>query len=130
MSITYWQHSMPSLTFGCALCKVLPKRIKRLVMLSCLLGYVSTDKFSESVVMERLNNAFELTDNCEALRLPTRLAILVRERITRHQIFIPHQRGPLYRMAVDIVSNTPPGLRYASLTEMREDVLRVLRMAL
>lgn len=130
MATAHWQNELPSLGVGCVLCSVLPKRIKRMVVLSCLFGYIASDSFDESVALERLNSEFSFCVDSEALRLPTRFAMLVRGRIHRQQIRIPHDRGPLYQMAVDIVRKTPTTIRYGTLTEMREDVLRVLRMAI
>lgn len=130
MATTLWQTKLPSLGIGCVLCKILPMRIKRMVVLSCLFGYIASESFDESLVMERLNREFSFCKDKEALRLPTRLAMHFREKTIEQPINIPHERGPLYKLAVDIVASTAPGIRYATLTEMREDVLRVLRMAL
>jgi len=130
MAIAHWQHEIPSIGVGCVLCSVLPKRIKRMVVLSCLFGYIASDSFDESVALERLNSEFSFCENKEALRLPTRFAMQIRGLKRAQQIRIPHDRGPLYQMAMDIVSKTPSSIRYGTLTEMREDVLRVLRMAI
>jgi len=130
MAMTLWHHEIPTFTAGCVFCKVLPNRIKRMIALSCLFGYIASDSFDETVALERLNREFSFCRDSEALRLPTRFAMLVRGRTIEHHISIPSERGPLYQLAMDIVSKTPASLRYGSVTQMREDILRVLRMAL
>ena len=130
MAMTLWHHDIPTFTVGCVVCKLLPIRIKRMIALSCLFGYIASDSFDETVALERLNREFSFCRDSEALRLPTRLAMHLRGLTIEHKISIPHERGPLYQLAMDIVSKTPASIRYGSVTEMREDILRVLRMAL
>lgn len=128
MSAIDWQiaHERPAV--GCLLCGLLPRRIKRMLLLASLYNFLTSEEFEHSIGLLKLNRELGLCERPDALRFPVAVSATFWGRKRPAGFSVPDQRGPLYKLAEDILKQSPKSLRYGSAVEMRTDVLHLLTM--
>lgn len=129
MSTLYWPTAQSQSKVGCVFCKILPKRVKRIVVLASLYGFIVSDQFDEFVATKKLNKELNLCDDPQSLRLPLHLGAVLWNSEGSGKVQVPNERLALYKLATSIVQRTPASMRYGDRVEMRADVLRVLYAA-
>lgn len=120
---------------------ILPRRIKRLIYLSSILGVIEhVQKDPDLELIEKLNDILKLADNVNSYRLP----IYVKSLIWKNLDYVPDVRGeygflPITDIQVQDMSNSekhvlanffsfrcPDWLAYGSKNLMENDVLSLI----
>lgn len=107
------------------LCVVFPRRIKRLVWVSTLVGKLirGGDLLD---VLKNVNRSLALADDDRALAFPSQYLKGVWGTPFPSTYTIPACRSSQYILACKLVAKTPKALRYADTATMRHDALCVL----
>ncbi len=128
MSAASWHLSVPKPAFSVVLCRLLPRRIRRMLLLASLYNFLTSEQFEESTALLKLNRELGLCHSPEALKFPLAVSSALWGTTKPEGFNIPEQKGPLYKLAEDILKRSPKSLRYATNVEMRTDILHLLAM--
>jgi hypothetical protein len=119
----------------------LPKKTKRLVFLSSLIGYITKNEEPDKELLQKINNLLALSENDRAMVLPMYISKTIwHDRIQSFDCFscvnsktcektvknmcLSHQQ--ICRMSNAIITNIPNWMVYGTKRHIRHDVMTLL----
>lgn len=128
MATTVWQATQRKTGFLAKLVRFLPYKLKRLVMLASLYRHLQAIHSSrtDSACFNNLNESLQLVKFPDALICPSMFSEVIWGSELNQPFPVPAETEARKRLALEIINDTPEGLRYDVDSVMMADVYSLL----